>query len=230
MARGDQIYVMRDIMGIPYEHHGIDYGDGTVIHYRKVGKAQVSRTSWQAFSWGNPVYTKQQPLAFIAEVVIQRAESRLGEQRYDLFFNNCEHFANWCKTGRNESLQLNSFGLQLDQIKLPQVHHLADQAAQDESPAEILQLFEKALGNLAIATQTLLPEYQQTQKAIDTWQRVAQTALARNREDLARAALHRKVAARKHAQQLKQQLTELSDLQLTIQQDQEKARQRLLVE
>ena len=34
MAKGDQIYVMRELLGIPsiYEHHGIDCGDGTVIH------------------------------------------------------------------------------------------------------------------------------------------------------------------------------------------------------
>ena len=32
--------------------------------------------------------------------------SRIGEQKYNLLFNNCEHFANWCKTGRHRSLQM----------------------------------------------------------------------------------------------------------------------------
>ena len=32
--------------------------------------------------------------------------SRIGEQRYNLLFNNCEHFANWCKTGRHRSSQV----------------------------------------------------------------------------------------------------------------------------
>ncbi|MEO0455180.1 MAG: lecithin retinol acyltransferase family protein [Cyanobacteria bacterium P01_A01_bin.114] len=227
MARGDQVYVMRDLMGIPYEHHGIDCGDGTIIHYRKVGEATVSCTRHEAFACGNPVYPYPQSVAFIADVVIERARSRLGEQKYDLFFNNCEHFATWCKTGRNHSQQLSSFGLRLGQIKLPQVGQLAKQAARDEAPAEALALFEKALGNLAIATQTLLPDYKQTQTDIQTWQRVAQRALEKSREDLARAALHRKLTAQKKAVSLKQQLGELSDLQLAIEQDQRIAQARL---
>jgi hypothetical protein len=32
--------------------------------------------------------------------------ARLGEQRYNLVFNNCEHFAIWCKTGRHRSTQV----------------------------------------------------------------------------------------------------------------------------
>ena len=32
--------------------------------------------------------------------------SRIGEQNYNLLFNNCEHFANWCKTGRHRSGQV----------------------------------------------------------------------------------------------------------------------------
>ena len=34
--------------------------------------------------------------------------SRIGEQNYNLLFNNCEHFATWCKTGRHHSAQVNS--------------------------------------------------------------------------------------------------------------------------
>ena len=29
----------------------------------------------------------------------RRAESRIGERAYNLLWNNCEHFANWCATG-----------------------------------------------------------------------------------------------------------------------------------
>jgi hypothetical protein len=39
------------------------------------------------------------------EAVVFRAESRLGEEEYELIFNNCEHFATWCKTGIHESKQ-----------------------------------------------------------------------------------------------------------------------------
>ena len=35
-----------------------------------------------------------------------RAESRIGERDYDVFGNNCEHFAVWCKTGEACSSQV----------------------------------------------------------------------------------------------------------------------------
>lgn len=34
------------------------------------------------------------------------AFSRLGEDKYDLVANNCEHFANWCCTGETVSEQM----------------------------------------------------------------------------------------------------------------------------
>lgn len=225
MARGDQVYVMRDVMGVPYQHHGIDCGDGQVIHYRKVGTATISRTSIEAFARGNPIYRLPQPVSFIPDVVINRAESRLGEQRYNLFFNNCEHFANWCKTGQDVSPQLNEFGLRLDQIKLPR--DLTRQAAQQETPQAILDLFAKALENIAIAINTLLPQYQQAQAESTQWKNVAQAALKRGREDLARAALYKRRDAQKKAETNQKQLQALSDLQLSIQTDQTVALKRL---
>ncbi len=225
MARGDQVYVMRDIMGVSYRHLGIDCGDGSIIHYRKVGTATVTRTSTAAFARGSPVYTLHQHLSFIPDVVIHRAESRLGEQRYNLFFNNCEHFANWCKTGENVSHQLNEFGLRVDQLTLPK--ELMRRAAQQERPQKILELFARALENIAIATNTLLPEYEQAQADSNQWKQVAQAALNRSREDLARAALYKRRDAQKKAEAIEQQLQDLSDLQIAIQTDQTLALKRL---
>lgn len=37
--------------------------------------------------------------------VIKRARSRIGERKYSVLTNNCEHFAVWCKTGLQESEQ-----------------------------------------------------------------------------------------------------------------------------
>ena len=229
MARGDQVYAIREVVGVPYEHHGIDCGDNTVIHYSKLGEAAIARTSRETFARGSRIYHKSQPTAFIPDVVVERAESRLGERQYDLFFNNCEHFANWCKTGRSECEQLSHFGLRLEQIKQPQVGELARRAAQNESPAQTLRLFNEALENVALATQTLLPEYNQAAKDRRTWHQVAQKALHKDREDLARAALHRKVAAQKEAKKIKDYLSQLSDLQLTLEQNQTLAASRLSV-
>ncbi|EDX83757.1 NC domain family [Synechococcus sp. PCC 7335] len=228
MARGDQIYAMREVAGIPYEHHGIDRGDGSVIHYSKQDEAVIKQTPLATFARGEAIKVKPQPTAFIPSLVIERAESRLGEKEYDLFFNNCEHFANWCKTGRHECDQLNNFGLNLERVKLPEVTDLARQAARkaagqsprDESPQKTYALFQTALENIAIATQTLLPAYEQAMRDRTTWQQVAQRALSKDREDLARAALYKKVAADKKAEDIKAKLSQLSDLQLNLEQNQ----------
>ncbi|MGB3790351.1 MAG: lecithin retinol acyltransferase family protein [Phormidesmis sp.] len=220
MARGDQVYAMRELMGIPYEHHGIDRGDGSVIHYSKQGEAVIKRTTLETFARGSVVRVKPQPTSFISSIVLERAESRLGEREYDLFFNNCEHFANWCKTGRNECEQLDDFGLNLERVKLPQVTDLARQAAESEPSQPTYELFQTALENVAIATRTLLPAYEQAVRDRTTWYQVAQRALSKDREDLARAALYKKVAADKKATEIKANLSQLSDLQLSLEQNQ----------
>ena len=43
---------------------------------------------------------------FSPEETVERAYSRLGEQKYNLLTNNCEHFAIWCKTNISESWQV----------------------------------------------------------------------------------------------------------------------------
>jgi hypothetical protein len=218
MAKGDQIYVMRELMGFSgvYEHHGIDCGDGTVIHYRKTGTATVSRTSLAAFALGKRVYVKAVAVAYLPNIVVTRAESRLGEQRYDLLTNNCEHFANWCKTGRSESEQLAGFGLHLDRLKLKELRRLIEGTAHDRSPAEAVALFHQALGDIAAAHRTLQQQYQTARQDADTWHQVAQAALVRDREDLAKAALHRKVTAKRKIDALTQQLADLVEVQLTL--------------
>ena len=40
------------------------------------------------------------------EETVTRALSRVGEDKYSLLLNNCEHFAIWCKTGVSESYQV----------------------------------------------------------------------------------------------------------------------------
>lgn len=46
---------------------------------------------------------------YTPEETVDRAKSRLGESNYSLPVNNCEHFAIWCKTGVEESHQVNAW-------------------------------------------------------------------------------------------------------------------------
>ncbi len=89
-----------------FTHHGIDLGDGTVAHYLE-GRA-ILRSPRDDFSRGQPITVVDYPDGEIspAGVTLRRAMGRLGEQRYNLLFNNCEHFAHWCKTGRHRSTQV----------------------------------------------------------------------------------------------------------------------------
>lgn len=108
MARGDHIWVIRPLK---YTHHGIDCGDGTVIHFTgepgKKSDAAVARTPLAEFALDSVVHQreysnrKDEP-----DVVVGRAESKLGSRDYNLVTNNCEHFATWCCTGRIASQQV----------------------------------------------------------------------------------------------------------------------------
>ncbi len=95
MARGDHIYVHRH----GYTHHGIDCGNGTVVHYTgEVGQkanASVRRTPIDQFAKGSVIKVREYGTCDPPDIVIQRAESRLNETKYSLIFNNCEHFATW---------------------------------------------------------------------------------------------------------------------------------------
>lgn len=106
LQAGDHISVHRG----PYTHHGIFCGDDTVIHYRSTLKtkrsAEVCATTLSAFAEGAQVHIVLHPSSDPPHIVIRRAKSRLGERCYDLFSNNCEHFATSCKTGTGQSRQV----------------------------------------------------------------------------------------------------------------------------
>ncbi len=109
MARGDHIYV--DRFGGLYSHHGIDCGDGTVIHYwpHEIPLASsVKRTTLKEFAEGGPVRVRSYAECDPPEIVIRRAVSSLGAGGFDPLTSNCEHFAVWCKTGEVDSHQVRS--------------------------------------------------------------------------------------------------------------------------
>lgn len=107
MARGDHIWVTRPL---GYTHHGIDCGDRTVIHFTgepgKKSDASVSRTTMDEFALDSIVHLREYSDSDTPDVVIQRAESKLGSRDYHVVTNNCEHFSTWCCTGRTASQQV----------------------------------------------------------------------------------------------------------------------------
>ena len=104
MAAADHLEVPRQ-HGL-FNHHGIDLGDGTVAHYLE-GR-EILRSSRDDFSQGQPISVVEHDHASSTGVTLRRAMGRIGEQNYNLLFNNCEHFAIWCKTGRHRSNQVES--------------------------------------------------------------------------------------------------------------------------
>jgi hypothetical protein len=94
-----------------YTHHGIYVGHGKVVHYaglcRSSCRGPVEEISIERFAAGREVAVKANPLAiYVGPETVRRARSRLGENRYRLLTNNCEHFCSWCLYGRACSEQI----------------------------------------------------------------------------------------------------------------------------
>ncbi len=215
MALGDQIYVYRELGNLQgvYEHHGIDCGDDTVIHYRKPSET-IERTTLSTFSRGNPVYKRDylDGFCFIPDVVATRATKRLGEQKYNLLFNNCEHFATWCKTGINDSKQIREFIPFITNFNTDNLYEPIRKSLNIPDSNNAQRLLNEALGSIQVAWDDLQPQYKQMMAEVNSWQNVAMEALKRHREDLAKAALQKKLDYEKQAQDLKIQLDQLAKM------------------
>ncbi|MCL2923250.1 MAG: lecithin retinol acyltransferase family protein [Trichodesmium sp. MAG_R04] len=218
MARGEQIYTIRKFLNIDgvYEHHGIDCGYETVIHYRK-GTETIERTSKAYFTDGKKVYVKRYPLRYIADTVIQRAVSRLGERKYNIIFNNCEHFATWCITGVSYSQQVKNFIPLLNHINVEQISKQIQEAILGEkTEVNTNELVSQALAEIKVAWENIQPEYKQTLQEVNNWEKVAVAALKKQREDLARAALMRKRKNQQRANELVANLQKLATMTETL--------------
>jgi len=213
VARGDQIYVMREFVNIKgiYEHHGIDCGDGTVIHYRKP-QGTVERTSLATFAQGEKIYVKNYKVCYIPDVVVRRAESRLGEKTYNLLFNNCEHFANWCKTGVNDSIQVRDFLPLLSYIQIDTLSKPLQDAISEAGTDKTAHMVSQALADIRIAWDNIQPNYKEAVDETKIWDQVARKALQQKREDLARRAIQRKLKHKQRAKELETQLSKLAEM------------------
>ena len=96
-----------------YTHHGLHVGQGRIVHYAGLAGGlrggTVEEVSLDQFARGHAVGVRiDSPPRFETEDVIRRARSRLGENRYHVLRNNCEHFCEWCLSGVSRSPQVES--------------------------------------------------------------------------------------------------------------------------
>jgi len=105
MSAADHLEVSRQ-HGL-FNHHGIDLGDGTIAHFLE-GR-EIIRSSIEEFAKGSQFIVVSHKNSSSKRITLTRAMSRIGEKNYNLLFNNCEHFANWCKTGYHKSPQIDMF-------------------------------------------------------------------------------------------------------------------------
>jgi hypothetical protein len=94
-----------------YTHHGLYVGNGKVIHYAGFGdgphSGPVEQTTLARFQSGHGFRVRKHRHApFKGRMSVERARSRIGENVYCLFSNNCEHFVNWCIDGDHASAQV----------------------------------------------------------------------------------------------------------------------------
>jgi hypothetical protein len=93
-----------------YTHHGLYAGNGRVIHYsglaRGLLRGPVEETSLEKFACGGAVFIVNGGAGIDAATALKRARSRLGERRYRILSNNCEHFCEWCLHGVSRSYQV----------------------------------------------------------------------------------------------------------------------------
>lgn len=108
MARGDHLRINRG----GYEHHGIDIGDGTVVHFAPTSvdgyKFQICRQEIEKFLGNDNADVVYYPdgTAFHPDQTCVISLAQIGESNYKLLRNNCEHLAQYCKTGKKGSKQI----------------------------------------------------------------------------------------------------------------------------
>jgi len=94
-----------------YTHHGIYVGRGRVVHYRGFSRGlrrgPVEEVLLSQFARGRPIWVRPWEATGVdPEEVVHRARLRIGENRYRVLTNNCEHFCEWCISGAARSLQV----------------------------------------------------------------------------------------------------------------------------
>jgi hypothetical protein len=120
-----------------YRHHGLYAGDGRVLHYRGMHRwawhrrGPVEEISLAQFANGHgfAVVVAAAAARYDGAAAVDRARSRLGEDRWHLWSNNCEHFVTWCLDGTPRSAQVEAWRARLRAARAWAGRWLASMAA-----------------------------------------------------------------------------------------------------
>ena len=108
LIHGDHIYVRR--RGLLYSHQGIYAGEMSVIHYKGAEKEKrdpsIIMTGIESFLHGGKLKKRNYQERIPHSESLRIAQEHLSEKGYSLPFNNCEHFATYCATGKKKSKQV----------------------------------------------------------------------------------------------------------------------------
>lgn len=112
---GDHIRVNRGL----YYHHGIYAADNCIIHFASNEKGHETDLKYASICLTNIDDFRKESIVEVREFtdieliskrepseIINFAFTKLGETGYDIFNNNCEHFANECLFGEAKSSQV----------------------------------------------------------------------------------------------------------------------------
>jgi hypothetical protein len=104
-----------------YTHHGVYVGAGRVVHYGAFAfqwrRGPIQEISLSGFADRRPLWVRPTGAAGLESVeIVRRARSRLGENRYRLLTNNCEHFSEWCVNGVHRSRQVDRVRVRLQRL------------------------------------------------------------------------------------------------------------------
>ncbi|GAA0405653.1 hypothetical protein GCM10009133_12860 [Cocleimonas flava] len=109
MFKGQHLYIKK--ASGSYTHHGLGIGDDKVIHYSGLANdltvpGVIEEITIEEFSQNKDIHIKPHlDRKYLVDEAIIRASLRLGESQYHILHNNCEHFVEWCISGRHKSSQ-----------------------------------------------------------------------------------------------------------------------------
>ena len=112
---GDVLSVNRGI----YKHYGVYVGNDTVVHFSggegfelSAKRACIRKTSLENFRKNDEIQIETRCCeSYSRKETVMRALGVVGTEKgkYALTWNNCEHFANWCRYGEKRSSQVEQF-------------------------------------------------------------------------------------------------------------------------